>query len=40
VERLAALGAHRVMIAPLAFDAASAEEAYGAFAEKVIKPSS
>jgi probable F420-dependent oxidoreductase len=40
VEELAALGAHRVMIAPLAFDAASAEEAYGGFAEKVIKPSS
>ena len=40
VEKLRALGVHRAIIAPLAYDVASAEDAYGAWAEKVIKPSS
>ena len=38
VEALAELGVDRAIIAPLAYDAASAEDAYGAWAEKVIKP--
>lgn len=38
VEELAALGVHRLVVPPLAFDAASAPEAYGAFAERVIAP--
>jgi len=39
LERLASLGAHRAVIAPLAYDADSAEEAYAAFAERIIAPS-
>lgn len=39
VDELSSLGVHRAIIAPLAYDVASAEEAYGAWAEKVIKPS-
>jgi probable F420-dependent oxidoreductase len=35
-ERLHALGVDRVIVPPLAFDAASAEEAYGRFAEQVL----
>ncbi len=35
-EALRALGASRVMIAPLAFDAAGAEEAYSGFADRVL----
>lgn len=38
LEALAALGAHRVVIAPLAYDADSAADAYGAFGERVIAP--
>lgn len=36
LEQLDALGVSRAIIAPLAYDVASAEDAYGAFAEKVI----
>ena len=36
VQEMAALGVHRLIIPPLAWDPASAEEAYGAFAEKII----
>lgn len=36
VQEMAALGVHRLVIAPLAWDAASAPEAYGAFGESVI----
>jgi len=36
VEEMAALGVSRLIIAPLAWDAASAPEAYGAFGESVI----
>lgn len=36
VEQLRALGVDRAIIAPLAYDVASAEDAYGAWAEKVI----
>ncbi len=39
VERFAALGAHRMVIAPLAFDADGAEEAYGRFGTDVIAAS-
>lgn len=36
VQELAALGVSRVIVPPLAFDAASAVDAYGAFGEQVI----
>ncbi|MCU1355008.1 MAG: putative F420-dependent oxidoreductase, Rv2161c family [Acidimicrobiales bacterium] len=36
VAEMKALGVHRIVIPPLAWDAESAPEAYGAFAEKVI----
>jgi hypothetical protein len=36
VEELAALGVTRTIVPPMAWDVAGAEEAYGAFAEKVI----
>ena len=36
VQEMAALGVHRLVIGPLAWDAASAPEAYGAFGESVI----
>jgi len=36
IEALEALGAHRAVIAPLAFDAASAEDAYSSFAANLI----
>jgi probable F420-dependent oxidoreductase len=36
VQEMAALGVDRLVIAPLAWDAASAPEAYGAFGESVI----
>jgi probable F420-dependent oxidoreductase len=39
VERFAAVGADRMVIAPLAFDADSAEEAYGRFGADVIAAS-
>ena len=39
VAEMAALGVDRLVIPPLAYDAASAPDAYGAFAEKVIVPS-
>lgn len=35
-EELAGIGVHRLILPPLAFDAASAEEAYGAFGDRVI----
>jgi len=38
VEELAAIGVSRVVISPLAWDGASAAEAYGAFAAAVIDP--
>jgi probable F420-dependent oxidoreductase len=38
VEELAALGVHRIVVPPLAWDAASAPDAYGAFGERVIAP--
>lgn len=40
VEEMAALGIHRLVVPPLAFDAESADDAYGAFAERVIAPAS
>lgn len=36
VEEMAALGVHRLVVPPLAFDPASAEEAYGRFGEDII----
>lgn len=36
VAEMEALGVHRLVIPPLAFDAASAPEAYGAFGERII----
>ncbi len=36
IEELAALGVHRLVIPPLAWDPAQAEEAYGAFGETII----
>jgi probable F420-dependent oxidoreductase len=36
VQEMAELGVHRLVIAPLAWDAASAPDAYGAFGESVI----
>lgn len=36
VEEMAALGVHRLVVPPLAFDAASATDAYGAFGERII----
>ncbi len=39
IEQLDALGVDRAIIAPLAYDVASAEDAYGAWADKVIKNS-
>ncbi len=39
VAELAALGVHRAIIPPLAFDPDAAADAYGAFGERVIAPS-
>ena len=36
VEAMAALGVHRLVVPPLAYDATSAPDAYGAFGERVI----
>ena len=36
VEEMAALGVDRLVVPPLAFDAGSAPEAYGAFGESII----
>jgi probable F420-dependent oxidoreductase len=38
VEEMAAIGVHRLVVPPLAFDAASAADAYGAFGERVVRP--
>ena len=35
-EELAGIGVHRLIVPPMAFDAASADEAYGAFGDNVI----
>ena len=35
-EELAGIGVHRLILPPLAFDATSADEAYGAFGERVV----
>ncbi len=39
LEKLTALGVHRAIIAPLAYDVASTEDVYGAWAEGIITPS-
>lgn len=36
VEEMAAIGVHRLVVPPLAFDAGSAPDAYGAFGERII----
>ena len=36
VEEMASIGVHRLVVPPMAFDAASAAETYGAFGERVI----
>jgi probable F420-dependent oxidoreductase len=38
VQEMADMGVHRLVIPPLAFDAASAPDAYGAFGESIIRP--
>jgi probable F420-dependent oxidoreductase len=38
VQEMAAMGVHRLVVPPLAFDAASAPDAYGAFGESIIRP--